>query len=166
MRACRTTPCSDRRARAHLRLAVDPPPGLWSQDVAAHLALPLPVLRSADPQAVRVAARERAPEWCDEESQRWRLNGEPMLVHAARRCKPWGWGDVRVICIDAGNGTAELDVLLPPHDNAQAGRLLVGVLEGWFAGTMEWIAHQQGRDRPTRARLQPARDGHCLLLLR
>lgn len=144
----------------------DPLTGRWSQDAALQVDLSVPALRTCDPMAVRAAARQRAAVWCDAEAARWSIGGASMLAHAARRCGSWGWGHVRLLTVDTQCGTAELEVALPSRCDALSRRVLVGVLEGWFAGTMEWIAAKEGQAHATRARLQPVAGGRCVLLLR
>jgi predicted hydrocarbon binding protein len=141
-------------------IEVDEATGIWTVDGMPMVLVPRHFLvntHRAREAAIGIAASARmsyeaghksAWAWCDKEAKTHGLTGLEVFHHYMRRLSQRGWGQFKVVELDAATGHAVVDVahsifvaeLGPGQD-----RRLCYALEGWFVGSLEWVSQSLGR---------------------
>jgi len=96
--------------------------------------------------------------WCEKEAATHKLSGLPVFEHYLKRLSQRGWGLFSFVSADPETGHARIMlrhssfVLQQPDSHNK----LCYMFAGWFAGAMDWVGKDTGRDYRT-----VSTESHC-----
>lgn len=158
---------------------VDASTGIWTTDGLPMLYVPRHFFVNNHVMAEAALGQERyasilyepghrsASYWCASEAKTHGLAGIAVFEHYLLRLSQRGWGQFSFASVDVAESRAEIRlrhsafVLAAP----QARGRLCYMFAGWFAGAMDWVAQDSGRERKTTcSEIQCAGEGaaHCV----
>lgn len=165
--------------KPEIPIDVDPATGIWTTDgmpmiyvprhffVNNHVAIETALGRDRYAAFLHDAGYQSAYTWCDKEAVRHQLSGASVFAHYLKRLSMRGWGRFHIAHVDSATGLAAVElhhsvfVLAQPN---VAGKLCY-MVEGWFAGAMDWVGQNTGHALRSRCiETQCASEGHehCL----
>jgi hypothetical protein len=145
-------------------IEVDEATGVWTTDGLPMLYVPRHFFVNNHMMVEQALGREQyasllnAPgyrsawTWCESESKTHGLSGVAVFEHYLARLSRRGWGQFEFEAVSPEVGTARIRlmhsafVLGRPMDR---GRLCY-MFEGWFAGAMDWVGQNTGRELKSR----------------
>ncbi|MCW2550216.1 MAG: hypothetical protein JWN96_4676 [Mycobacterium sp.] len=143
-----------------LPIDVDEQTGVWSTDglpmlyvprhffTNNHVAIEAALGRERYADQLYQAGHKSAFFWCAKESATHALSGLPVFEHYLKRLSQRGWGLFTLEFADAATGHARIKlehssfVLAQPDARGK----LCYMFAGWFAGAMDWVGQDTGRD--------------------
>jgi predicted hydrocarbon binding protein len=166
-------------AAPQVPIDVNPDTGVWTSDELPMLFVPRHFLinnHRAMEEALGSAAYARhlhdaghksAYHWCRQAAATHSMAGLDVFHHYLSRLSQRGWGQFSVQGVDpnAGTGRVRLDnSAFVLEYGPDAGRPVCYMFEGWFAGALEWAAHDRGAGAQVTARevcCAAAGNDHC-----
>jgi predicted hydrocarbon binding protein len=159
-----------------LPIDVDEETGVWTTDglpmlyvprhffVNNHEAIEAALGRERYAKQLYEAGYKSAWFWCEKESVTHDLSGLPVFAHYLKRLSQRGWGLFDFESADPDTGHARIRlrhssfVLQQPDSHGK----LCYMFAGWFAGAMDWVGKDSGRNyRTASSETQCEAEGHA-----